>query len=110
MPMFAMAIRTNCEMISLSSSIPFTILAIVKGIEDERLIISQLVRIAIANIGIAVTWELLQSPKVTDEQLTILQREWIDAEFLRGSENALLMERAMCEAAGARMRQSSAEF
>jgi hypothetical protein len=87
-----------------------TILAIVKGIEDERLIISQLVRIAIANIGIAVTWELLQSPKVTDEQLTILQREWIDAEFLRGSENALLMERAMCEAAGARMRQSSAEF
>jgi hypothetical protein len=86
------------------------ILAIVKGMEDERLIVSQLVRIAIANIGVAATWEFLQSPKVTDEQLTILQREWTDAEFLRGAENALLMERAMCEAAGARMRQSSAEF
>jgi len=78
--------------------------------EDERLLVSQLVRIAIANIGVAATWEFLQSPRVTDEQLGILQREWTDAEFLRGAENALLMERAMCEAAGARMRQSSAEF
>jgi hypothetical protein len=94
---------------SAGKKIP-AILAIVKGMEDERLIVSQLVRIAIANIGVAATWEFLQSPKVTDEQLAILQREWTDAEFLRGAENALLMERAMCEAAGARMRQSSAEF
>lgn len=86
------------------------ILAIVRGMEDERLIISQLVRIASANIGVAATWEFLQSPKVRDEQLAILQREWTDAEFLPGAENALLMERAMSEAAGARMRQSSAEF
>ena len=85
-------------------------LAIVKGMEDERLIISQLVRIAIANIGVAATWELLQSPKVTDEQLATLQREWTAAEFLRGGESALLMERAMCEAVAARMHQSSAEF
>lgn len=86
------------------------ILAIVKGMEDERLIISQLVRIAIAHIGVAATWEFLQSSRVTDEQLAILQRDWADAEFLRGAENALLMERAMSEAAAARMRQSSAEF
>jgi hypothetical protein len=86
------------------------ILAIVKGMEDERLIVSQLVRVAIVNIGVAATWEFLQSPKVTDEQLAALQREWTDAEYLRGGENALLMERAMCEAAGARMRQSSDEF
>jgi hypothetical protein len=85
-------------------------LAIVKGMENERLIVSQLHRIAIANIAVAATWELIQSPKVTDEQLATLQREWTAAEFLYGAENALLMQRALCEDAAARMRQSSTEF
>jgi len=85
-------------------------LAIAKGMENERLIISQLVRIAIVNIAVTATWEFLQSPKVTDEQLAALQREWTAAEFLGGGENALLMLRALCEAAAARMRQSSEEF
>lgn len=85
-------------------------LAITKGMENEHLIISQLVRIAIANIAIAATWEFLQFPKVTDEQLAAIQREWTAAEFLGGGENALLMQRALCEAAAARMRQSSEEF
>jgi hypothetical protein len=85
-------------------------LAITKGMENERLIISQLVRIAIANIAVAATWEFLQSPKASEEQLALLQREWMKAEFLQGSENAIMMERAMCEAATARMHQSSAEF
>jgi hypothetical protein len=87
-----------------------TMLAIAKGMENERLIISQLVRMAIANITIAATWELLQSPKATDEQLALIQKEWTEAEFLRGSENAVMMERAMSEAATARMHQSGAEF
>jgi hypothetical protein len=85
-------------------------LAIVKGMEDERLIVSQLVRIAIANIAVAATWEFLQSPKITDDQLALLQREWMQTELLQGGENAVTMERAMCEAATARMHQSSAEF
>jgi hypothetical protein len=85
-------------------------LAITKAMENERLIISQLVRIAIANIAVTATWEFLQSPKATEEQLALLQGEWMKAEFLQGSENAIMMERAMCEAATARMHQSSAEF
>jgi hypothetical protein len=85
-------------------------LAIVKGMENERLIISQLVRIAIANIAVAATWEFLQSPQATDAQLALLQREWTQEEFVQGGENAVMMERAMCESATARMRQSSAEF
>jgi hypothetical protein len=85
-------------------------LAITKGMENERLIISQLVRIAIANIAIAATWEFLQSPKITEDQLTLLQKEWMQTEFLQGGENAVMMERALCEAATARMHQSSAEF
>jgi hypothetical protein len=87
-----------------------SLLAIVKGMEDERLIISQLVRIAIANIAIAATWEFLQSPKITEDQLALLQREWMQTELLQGGENAVMMERALCESAMARMRQSSAEF
>jgi hypothetical protein len=85
-------------------------LAITKGMENERLIISQLVRIAIENIAIAATWEFLQSPKITEDQLVLLQREWMQTELLQGGENAVMMERAMCEAATARMHQSSAEF
>lgn len=87
-----------------------SMLAITTAMEDERLIISQLVRLAIVNIAVSATWELLQYPKVTDEQLAELQREWTAAEFLCGGENALLMQRALSEAAAARMRQSSAEF
>src|SRR5262249_24452883 len=87
-----------------------SMLAIAKGMQNERLIISQLVRMAIANIALAATWELLQSPKVTDAQLALLQREWTEANFLQSSENAVMMELAMCEAAAARMHQSSAEF
>lgn len=86
------------------------IMAIAKGMENERLIISQLVRIAIANIAMAATWELLQSPNATDAQLSLLQGEWTKADFLQGCENAVMMERAMCEAATARMHQSSDEF
>jgi hypothetical protein len=85
-------------------------LAITKGMENERLIISQLVRIAIENIAIAATWEFLQSPKITEDQLALLQREWMQTELLQGGENAVMMERAMCEAATAMMHQSSAEF
>ena len=49
------------------------IFALVNGTHDERTAISQLVRIAIAQIGFAVTWELLQSPNLTEEQLAGLQ-------------------------------------
>ncbi len=38
------------------------------------LIISELVRIAIAQMAVPVSWEFLQSTNVTDEQLAALQR------------------------------------
>src|SRR5205823_12046602 len=73
-------------------------------------LISQLVRIAIAHIALAANWELLQSPKSTDEQLAALQHDWTDLEFFSGIENALVMERAMAEMTLATMRNSSAAF
>ncbi len=52
-----------------------TMLAIVKAMRNKRLVISELVRIAIANIALTVNWEALQSTNMTDEQLTELQQE-----------------------------------
>ena len=85
-------------------------LALVKAWHDERFIISQLVRIACANIAFASTWSLLQSPDVTDGQLAILQTDWEELTFALPMENALTMERAIAGMTMERMRNSSAEF
>lgn len=87
-----------------------TILAIAKGMADERLVISQLVRILIVHIALAATWELLQSSRTSDEQLAALQRDWTNLEFSQAVENALVMERAEAEMTLTRMRSSSAAF
>lgn len=85
-------------------------LALAKGSADERLVISQLVRMAIAAITFTVNWELLQSPGLTEAQLASLQRDWSDLEFIQTTEYALAMERAMSEMTVAQMRNSSTEF
>jgi hypothetical protein len=85
-------------------------LALSKATAHEKLIISQLVRIAIAAITVNANWELLQSPAISDAQLAALQRVWTELEFVESIENALAMERAMGQLALERMRNSSKEF
>lgn len=85
-------------------------LALAKAMRDERLIISQLVRIAIAQIAFANTWAALQAPGLTDAELAAVQADWAELEFALPMENALVMERAMGQMTLARMRESSAEF
>lgn len=85
-------------------------LALSKATANERLIISQLVRIAIAAITVSANWELLQSPDVSDQQLAALQRNWTELEFVEAIEHALDMERAMGQMTLAGLRNSSAEF
>lgn len=63
-------------------------LALVKAMRDERLVISELVRIAIAQIALTVNWEILQSPNMTDEQLAAMQRDWMGLDFIHGYKNA----------------------
>jgi hypothetical protein len=87
-----------------------TLLALVRGEDDERTIISQLVRIAMAGIAAAANWELLQSTNATDAQLAMLQKSWGQLEFVKGTENSFLMERAMNEATIQKMRASNMEF
>ncbi|HEU0009694.1 MAG TPA: hypothetical protein VFT34_07760 [Verrucomicrobiae bacterium] len=73
---------------------------------NERLLISQLVRIAIAANAIGPTWQALQTPGLTDAQLARLQRAWETNEFVVGMNQSLEMERAMAVAMFARMRGS----
>jgi hypothetical protein len=82
-------------------------LALVKAMRDERLIISELVRMAIASIALEVNWEVLQSPNLTDEQLVELQHNWANLDFVRGEENALAMERAAAEITLKKWRSSN---
>lgn len=85
-------------------------LGLTRGLTDERLVISQLVRMAHAAIAQAATWEFLQSTNVTDTQLAAIQRDWAAIEFILPLERALEMERAMSEMTIGDMRESSTEF
>ena len=56
-------------------------LTLVHAAQGQRLIISELVRIACASIAQGATWEILQSPKVTEDQLAMLQASWMRLEL-----------------------------
>jgi hypothetical protein len=86
------------------------LLALVQAAHDERILISQLVRIAMASIAVNASWELLQSTNVTDAELAALDQSWQRMEFTKSMENAFVMERAMNLATIQKMRTSNAEF
>ncbi|HTJ01132.1 MAG TPA: hypothetical protein VL527_19770 [Dongiaceae bacterium] len=71
-----------------------TMLVLANGLAHDRLVISELVRIAVAAIATEATWELLQATNATETELATLQRDWVGLDFIRSGENALLMERA----------------
>jgi len=83
-------------------------LALTKALRDERFAISELVRVAIAQIALTVNWEILQSTNLTDEQLAELQRDWTSLDFVRSEEDALTMERVSGEISLAIWRNSHA--
>jgi hypothetical protein len=69
-------------------------LALVQRNAAEGLLISHLVRIAIASIAVTPTWELLQATNVTDAQLAGVQAGWTQMDFLGDATNAFAVERA----------------
>jgi hypothetical protein len=72
-----------------------TLLALTKALDDERFLISELVQMAIASMAVPLTWEVLQSPNVTDGQMAQLENDWNALGFIQANENALEMERAV---------------
>jgi len=83
------------------------LLSLAKGTGEERLVISELVQIAIVSIGVNVCWEVLQSPNVTDGQLAQLEKDWAAFDFVQTGENSLEMERAMEQMDLAKWRASN---
>lgn len=69
--------------------------AIVEACQREHLLIGDLVAIAVAHIGLAATWEALQTDGWTDTQLAAVQQAWQSTEFMRPYAHALEMERAV---------------
>ena len=86
------------------------ILALVNEERDERVALSQLVRMGMASDAACANWELLQSTNVNDLELATLQQSWERLEFLQSAENAIQMERACAEATIKRMRGSPEYF
>ena len=85
-------------------------LAIAQSLRDERFVISELVRMAIAQMAANGNWELLQAPNVTDKQLAELQQDWTSLDFIQSGLNALAMERVGGQIALKQWRSSDALF
>jgi hypothetical protein len=63
--------------------------------KNEPLLISQLVRIAMAAIAMNATWDSLQYPDWTEEQLAAVQRAWESFDAFETIDASLVMERAL---------------
>jgi hypothetical protein len=87
-----------------------TALAIAKGETDERVLISQLVRIAIAAMSANTTWEILQDPNISDDDLAQLQQDWQSLEFTGALEQSLKFERVSELQEFAETRTSTEKF
>jgi hypothetical protein len=85
-------------------------LALAKAMQNQRLVISELVRIAIAQMAVSLNWEILQADGVTDGQLSELQNAWAGLDFIQGNKDALAMERVNGEITLAKWRSSNAEL
>ena len=87
-----------------------TLLALLRANQDERLVISHLVRMAIVSLAVGASWELLQATNVPDAPLAALQKGWENLDFFSSAEKSFLMERAMMRDAIEKARASNAEF
>ena len=62
--------------------------------EQEGTLVSQMIRVAVAGLAFAASWEALQVPGWTDAELAELQHSWEELSLGRAIEFSLQMERA----------------
>ena len=60
---------------------------------DEYTMVAQMIRCAVAGLGLGVTWEALQAPGWTEPQLARLQAAWAPVDLLEAVEKGLVGER-----------------
>lgn len=75
-----------------------TLLAIADASKNEPLFGLQSARIYFMQMAIATQWELLQVTNLTDEQLSGLQKNWLDLEFVKSAEKTFEMSRCLIDA------------
>lgn len=74
---------------------------------EDRVLISELVRFAMANIALGTTWEAMQAEGWSDQDLLRLQIAWAGLEFLPGFTRALEGERAFIITSAVATRESN---
>ena len=87
-----------------------TILALVQKNALQGVEISHLVRLAMVNLAVATTWELLQATNVADPPLATVEKAWQQLDFLQDAESSLTWERVWFSAQVVAARQSHAGF
>jgi hypothetical protein len=60
---------------------------------DEPTLVAQMIRVAVANLGLAVTWEALQAPGWTEPQLERMQSAWQAVDLVDAVERGFVGER-----------------
>ncbi len=61
---------------------------------DEYTLVAQMIRIAVASLGLVTTWEALQAPGWTEPQLVRLQQAWAPVDLVEAVEKGFMGERA----------------
>jgi len=61
---------------------------------DEPTLVAQMIRVAVANLGLAVTWEALQAPGWTEPQLERWQKAWGPVDMVAAAEKGFEGTRA----------------
>ena len=72
---------------------------------NEPTLVHQMIRVAVARLGIIATWELLQSPGLDDGRLGALQKDWDSVNLIEALERGLQGERAAYQLMVGEMRQ-----
>jgi hypothetical protein len=75
---------------------------------DDPTLVCQMIRVAIAGLGLSVTWEALQAGGWTESELGVIQRDWESANLIDGLEKAMLGERAFGDMFFAEIRNNGA--
>jgi type II secretory pathway pseudopilin PulG len=75
--------------------------------KDEPTLVAQMIRVAVASIGLGLTWEALQAPGWTEPQLARLQEAWEPVDLAEALEKGFLGERAGGYECFATVRHSS---
>ncbi|TAL01995.1 MAG: hypothetical protein EPO07_07815, partial [Verrucomicrobia bacterium] len=65
--------------------------------KEDPTLVSHMIRVAIGGLQVATTWEALQAPGWTEEELAELQKDFERADFLDAIERGMTTERASME-------------